>query len=55
MKIDEEWAWDHHDPAAMLKVIEEQRAIIAAAKERGLKKMFNVLIVVDDFADDPRM
>jgi hypothetical protein len=55
MKIDEQWAWDHYDPGAMLKVIEEQRAIIAAAKERGLKKLFNILIVVDDFADDPRM
>ena len=52
---DEEWAWDHYDPASMLRVIEEQRAIIAAAKEKGLKKMFNILVVVDDFSDDPRM
>jgi GTPase SAR1 family protein len=52
---DEQWAWDHYDPAAMLHVIEEQRKVIAVAKERGLKKLFNILIVVDDFADDPRM
>ena len=52
---DEQWAWDHYEPGAMLKVIEEQRAIIAAAKEKGLKRLFNILIVVDDFADDPRM
>jgi hypothetical protein len=30
-----------------------QREIIAAAKEKKLKKLFNVLMVVDDFADDP--
>ena len=52
---DEQWACDHYDPAAMLQVIEEQRKVIAIAKERRLKRLFNVLIVVDDFADDPRM
>jgi GTPase SAR1 family protein len=40
--------------ARCMRVIEDQREIIAAAKEKKLKKLFNVLIVVDDFADDPR-
>ena len=52
---EEQWAWDHYDPAAMLEVIEQQRKVIALAKERGHKKLFNILLIVDDFADDPRM
>ena len=50
----EQWAFDHYDPLAMHRVIDEQRAIIAAAKEKKVKKLFNILLVVDDFADDPR-
>jgi GTPase SAR1 family protein len=52
---DEQWAWDHYDPQAMLEVIETQRKVIAVAKEKGLKKLFGILVIVDDFADDPRM
>jgi len=52
---DEQWAWDHYNPQAMLEVIETQRKVTAVAKEKGLKKLFGVLVVVDDFADDPRM
>ena len=52
---DEQWAWDHYDPAAMFAVVEQQRRVTEAAKAQGLKRLFNVLIVVDDFADDPRM
>jgi hypothetical protein len=40
---------------AMLEVIETQRKVIAIAKEKGLKKLFGILLVIDDFADDPRM
>ena len=29
------------------------KAVIAAAKEKKVRKMFNILIVVDDFADEP--
>jgi GTPase SAR1 family protein len=50
----EQWAWDHYDPAALQEIIETQREIIAAAKEKKLRRMFNVLIVVDDFADNPQ-
>ena len=52
---DEQWCWDHYDPQAMLEIIETQRKVTAIAKEKGLKKLFGILIVVDDFADDPRM
>ena len=50
----EKWAWDHYDPAALQEIIDTQREIIAAAKEKKLRRMFNILIVVDDFADNPQ-
>ena len=57
LKVDsdkEQWAWDRYDPAALQEIIDTQREIIAAAKEKKLRRMFNVLIVVDDFADNPQ-
>jgi ABC-type dipeptide/oligopeptide/nickel transport system ATPase component len=49
----EKWTWDHYDPKALDEVIQLQRAVIAAAKERKVRRLFSVLIVVDDFADQP--
>ena len=49
----EQWAWDRYDPAALQEIIDTQREVIAASKAKGLKRLFNVLIVVDDFADNP--
>ena len=57
LKVDpdkEQWAWDRYDPAALQEIIDTQRQVIAAAKEKKLRRMFNVLIVVDDFADNPQ-
>jgi GTPase SAR1 family protein len=50
---EEQWAWDHYDPAALQDIIDTQKKVIASAKERKLKRLFNILIVVDDFADNP--
>jgi GTPase SAR1 family protein len=49
----EQWAWDHYDPRALEEIIQLQREVVAAAKARKLRKMFSILIVVDDFADNP--
>ena len=49
----EEWAWDHYNPTALEELIALQRRIIAAAKERKVRRLYNVLVVVDDFADNP--
>ena len=57
LKVDpekEQWAWDRYDPPALQEIIDTQREIIAAAKEKKLRRMFNVLIAVDDFADNPQ-
>ena len=53
MPKDEEWAFDHYDPGALNQIILTQRAVIAAAKDRKIRKMFNILVIVDDFADNP--
>ena len=55
MGKDEEWAFDHYDPSALQGIITTQRAVIAAAKERKVRKMFNILVIVDDFADNPAL
>ena len=42
------------DHEALEKIVEEQRKINIALKEKkGNKKLFNILIIVDDFSDDP--
>jgi hypothetical protein len=56
LKVDTEkepWAFDTWDPAALSDLLATQRAIVRASRERGLKKMFQILVVIDDFADNP--
>ena len=50
---EEQWAWDHYDPGALQGLIATQKEVIASAKEKKVRRMFNILIVVDDFADEP--
>ena len=45
--------FDHYDPEALSNILEAQRNIINFLKKRGDKKLFQILIIVDDFADDP--
>ena len=42
-----------YDPEALEKIIDTQRQVVEHQKKQGHKKLFQVLIVVDDFADDP--
>ena len=44
--------YDHYDPAALTNIIETQTQITEHMKKKGKSKMFQVLIVIDDFADD---
>lgn len=57
MKVpkDEVWAYDSYDPESMQAVITQQTKVIDAAKKRDVRKMFSILVVVDDFADQPAM
>ena len=50
---EEQWAWDTYNPLALENLIATQKEVIKKAKEKKVRKLFNILIVVDDFADNP--
>jgi hypothetical protein len=51
----EKFCFDHYDPGELAEVIHTQKRVIAAGKEQqDLKKLWSILIVIDDFADNPQ-
>ena len=57
MKVDtnkEKVLFDHYDSEALENIIDEQHKLIDYMKKKDIKKLYNILIVVDDFADDPK-
>ena len=51
---DEPIYFDHYDPEALYTIINTQQKVIEYQKKQNHKKLFSVLIIVDDFADDPK-
>ena len=49
---DEQFYFDHYDEEALFNIINTQRKIIEYQKKHNHNKIFSILIVVDDFADD---
>ena len=47
--------FDTWDTTALREIYETQVAVIKELKKRKSRQMFNILIVVDDFADDPKV
>ena len=46
--------YDHYDPEALQDIIDTQRKMIEHQnKQKHSTHLFQILIVVDDFADDP--
>jgi hypothetical protein len=45
--------FDEYDPEALLKIIDTQTKVTNYMKKDGKKKMFQILIIIDDFADNP--
>jgi homoaconitase/3-isopropylmalate dehydratase large subunit len=45
--------FDHYDPEALHKIIDTQHKVIDYMKKKNIKKLYSILVVVDDFADDP--
>ena len=43
----------HYDPEDLEKIIETQRKVVQYMKDHKKKKLYQILILVDDFADDP--
>ena len=47
--------FDKWDEGALRTIIEQQKKITRTSKQLGLKKLFQVLVVIDDFADQPEL
>ena len=45
--------FDHYDPEKLQHIIDVQHKVIDFQKKQNHKKLYSVLVVVDDFADDP--
>ena len=50
---DEPIYFDHYDPAALEHIIGVQHKLAQYQKKNGFKKLYQILIIVDDFADQP--
>ena len=46
---------DEWDEAALRRIIQQQRKITEASKKLEMKKLYQVLVVIDDFADTPQL
>ena len=45
--------YDHYDPESLEKIIDTQKKIIEFQKQKkAAKRLFQILIIIDDFADD---
>jgi len=51
--VEEPIYFDHYDPDALANILDTQHKITNFLKKRGDKKLFQILIIIDDFADDP--
>ena len=45
--------YDTYDPESLENIITTQRKIVEHQKNKNSNKLFSILIIVDDFADDP--
>lgn len=45
--------FDHYDPDALQDIIDTQHKITNFMKKRGDKKLYQILVIIDDFADEP--
>ena len=50
---EEQFYFDSYNPEALENIIATQNKVIKHMKAKKKKKLFQVLIIVDDFADDP--
>jgi hypothetical protein len=46
--------FDHYDPVALDKIITTQHKLAEYMKKQDHKKIYQILIVIDDFADSPQ-
>ena len=44
--------FDHYDPAYLIKIIATQHKVTDYMKKQNYKRLSQILVVVDDFADE---
>jgi hypothetical protein len=49
----EDYLFGHYNPEALEEIINRQHQVVKYLKDNDQKKLFNILIVCDDFADMP--
>jgi hypothetical protein len=52
-KDNEKLYFDNYDPEDLERIIDTQHKVTKLVKSQGRKKLFSILVVVDDFADQP--
>ena len=50
---EEKFYFDHYNPEALENIISTQNKVIKHMKAKNKKKLYQILLIVDDFADDP--
>ena len=50
---DEKFYFNEYDPDALENIIETQHKVTNYMKKHNYKTLYQILIVIDDFADDP--
>ena len=49
----EKYLFDHYDPAELQSIIDTQFKVVEFMKHSKMHKVFQILIIIDDFADSP--
>jgi hypothetical protein len=49
----EKYLFDSYQPHELMRIIDTQHKIVQFMKDNKMKKIFQILIIIDDFADDP--
>ena len=52
---EEKYCFDTFDPGELDKIISTHKKVTSVGKDANMKRLFNILIVLDDVADDPRV
>ena len=56
MNVEKDQAyWEDWDEAALRRIIQQQRKITETSKKLEMKKLYQVLIILDDLADMPQL
>ena len=50
---EERFYFDEYEPEELQKIIDNQKRLIEHMKKKNVKKLYSILIIIDDFADNP--